>query len=95
MGAPTDICTLITRRPEVRGGRPRIAGTRVSVRGIVIQHKMDLTPREIADGFGHVTFGQVYAALAYYYGNRAEIDADLAADDALLKTLVESGPLPN
>ena len=27
MSTPTDIGTLIVRSPEIRGGRPRIAGT--------------------------------------------------------------------
>ncbi len=43
-----------------------------------------------AERIGHLTVGQVYAALAYYHANREEIDADLAAEEALLMDLESS-----
>ena len=82
MGAVIDIGTLIVRTPEVRGGRPRIAGTGVTVRRIVGWYKLGLSPEEIADEFGHLSLAQVYAALAYYHANREEIEADLAGEEA-------------
>jgi hypothetical protein len=39
-------------------------------------------PEEIAAQYGHVTLAQVHAALAFYYANRQEIDADLADEAA-------------
>lgn len=78
----TDIGTLIVRSPEIRGGRPRIAGTGVTVRRIVGWHKLGLSPEEIATEIPHLTFAQVYAALAYYHANREEIEADIAAEEA-------------
>ena len=77
----TDIGTLIIRSPEIRGGRPRIAGTGVTVRRIVWWYKQGLSPEEIVDQFEHVTLAQVYAALAYYHANREEIEADLAREE--------------
>ena len=77
-----DIGTLITRTPDVRGGRPRIAGTGVTVQRIVGWYKLGLSPEEIAEEFGHLTLAQVYAALAYYHSNRDEIESALAADEA-------------
>jgi uncharacterized protein (DUF433 family) len=71
---------LISRSPEIRGGRPRIAGTAVSVRRIAQWHNMGLPPEEIARKFGHLSLAQIHAALAYYYTNKAEIDADLEAE---------------
>ena len=41
-----------------------------------------LLPEEIAAKYGFLQLHQVHAALAYYYANRAEIDADLARNDA-------------
>ena len=87
MSTPIDIGTLIVRSPEIRGGRPRIAGTGVTVRRIVASHGLGMTVEEIADSIGHISVGQVYAALAYYHANREEIDADLAAEDAFLTEL--------
>ena len=76
----TDIGTLVTRTPDVRGGRPRIAGTGVTVHRIVGWYKLGLTPEEIADELGHLSLAQVYAALAYYHANRDEIEAAIATE---------------
>jgi uncharacterized protein (DUF433 family) len=80
--AIADIGTLITRSPDVRGGRPRIAGTGVTVRRIVGWYKLGLSTEEIAERIGHLSLAQVYAALAYYHANRDEIEQDLAEEDA-------------
>jgi uncharacterized protein (DUF433 family) len=82
MSLATDIGTLITQSPEKCGGRPRIAGTGVSVRRIVGWYKLGLNPEEIADQYGHLSLAQVYAALAYYHANRDAIEADLAQEEA-------------
>jgi len=82
MSAITDIGTLIVHSPEVRGGRPRIAGTGVTVRRVVGWYKLGLSPEEITDRIGHLTLAQVYAALAYYHANCDEIEADLATEEA-------------
>jgi uncharacterized protein (DUF433 family) len=77
-----DIGSLIVRTPDIRGGRPRIAGTGVSVRRIAVLSNLGQMPEEIAASFGHLSLAQVHAALAYYYANRDEIDADLANEEA-------------
>ena len=77
-----DIGTLITRTPDVRGGRPRIVGTGVTVQRIVGWYKLGLSPEEIAEEFGHLTLAQVHAALAYYHANRDEIESAIMADEA-------------
>ncbi len=81
MSTVTDIGTLIVRSPEVRGGRPRIAGTGVTVRRIVGWYQLGLTPEEIVDRIGHLSLAQVHAALAYYHANRDEIEADMSAEE--------------
>ena len=81
MAAVVDIGTMIVRTPEIRAGRPRIAGTGVTVRRIAVWRRQGLTPEQIADEVGHLSLAQVYAALAYYHANREEIDADLAAEE--------------
>ncbi len=74
-----DVGTLIIRTPEIRGGRPRIAGTGITVQRIVGWYKLGLSPEEIADRIGHLSLAQVHVALAYYHANREEINADTAA----------------
>jgi uncharacterized protein (DUF433 family) len=82
MSTLTDIGTLIAQTPEICGGRPRIAGTGVSVRRIAGWYKLGLTPEEIATEIPHLTLAQVHAALAYYHANRDEMDAAMAAEEA-------------
>jgi uncharacterized protein (DUF433 family) len=87
MATLTDIGTLITRSDAIRGGRPRIAGTGVTVRRIVGWYKLGLTPEQIADRTGHLTLAQVHAALAYYHANSEEIEADIAGEEAQIAQL--------
>ncbi|MCI0627118.1 MAG: DUF433 domain-containing protein [Acidobacteria bacterium] len=84
-----EIGSLITQTPGICGGRPRIAGTGVSVRRVVIWYKLGFTPEEIADRIGHLSLAQVHAALAYYHANRERIEADLAAEEAEADQLEE------
>lgn len=84
----TDIGSLITVSSGIRGGRPCIAGTGVSVCRIAAWYKMGRSAEEIADQYGHLSLAQVYAALAYYHANREEIEAQLAEDEAEYDRLV-------
>jgi len=77
-----EIGTLIVRSRDIRGGRPHIAGTGVTVQRIVGWYKLGLGPEEIVDEFGHLTLAHVHAALAYYHANRAEIESAIASDEA-------------
>jgi uncharacterized protein (DUF433 family) len=66
MATVTDIGSLIVRSDDIRGGRPRVAGTGVTVRRIVGWYKQGLTPEEIITELPHLSLAQVYAALTYY-----------------------------
>ncbi len=81
MESATDIGTLIVRDQKIRGGRPRLAGTGVTVRRIVGWYRLGLSPEEIGDRIGHLSLAQVHAALAYYHANRQEIEADMQAEE--------------
>jgi uncharacterized protein (DUF433 family) len=87
MPTVVDIGTLIERSPEIRKGRPCIAGTGVTVRRIAGWHNLGLSPEEIAAKIDHLTLAQIHAALAYYHANRDEIDSDIAAEDAMIEEL--------
>jgi uncharacterized protein (DUF433 family) len=87
MAATVEIGSLITRTPGIVGGRPRIAGTRISVRQIVILYQQGLTPEEITLDYPHLTLAQVYAALAYYHANREAMDVEIAAEEAVATRL--------
>jgi uncharacterized protein (DUF433 family) len=67
----------ITKTPGVCGGKACIAGHRIRVMDVVVWHEMrGMSPEEIVHNFPAITLADVYAALAYYFDNRAEIEAD-------------------
>ena len=76
----TQIETLLISSPDTCGGRLRIEGTRVTVNQVVVWYKRGYTAEDIAAEYPQVSLAQVYAALAYYHANSAEIEADLIAE---------------
>ncbi len=69
------------------GGRLRIDGTRITVHRIATLYRQGQGPEDIAQTYPHLSLGQVYVALAYYHANRGQLEAELAADDALYDEL--------
>lgn len=82
MSATVDIGSMITSSPEIRGGRPRVAGTGMTVMRIAGWYQLGYSAEQIKEQIEHLSLAQVYAALAYYHANREEIDSDLDAEDA-------------
>ncbi len=76
-----EIGDLITRDPSLRGGRPIIARTGVSVRTITIESNRGLSADEIAADRPPFSLAQIYAALAFYHANKQEIDSNIAAEE--------------
>jgi uncharacterized protein (DUF433 family) len=78
--------------PGVRGGKPRLAGTRITVADIAIWHlKLDHSPEQIAADYD-LTLSSVYAALAYYYDNQNQIDQQIADDAAFAEAFRRQNP---
>ena len=62
----------------IRGGKPRIAGHRITVSDVAIWHeRMGMSPDEIVSEYPTITLSDVHAALAYYYDHREEIDREI------------------
>ena len=73
--------------PGISGGKPRIAGHRITVENIVIWHeRMGKTADEIASDYD-MTMADVYAALAYYFDHREEIDQSLEESGEFVNAL--------
>lgn len=73
----------IVSTPDTCGGKPRIAGSRIRVKDVVIWHvHQGMTPAEIVSNWPHLTLASVYAALAYYHDHREEMNAEIVADQA-------------
>lgn len=82
----------IEMTPGVAGGKPRIAGHRITVQNIVIWHeRMGQGADEIAAEYG-LTLADVYAALAYYFDHRAEIDRSIEDGTAFVEALRRRSP---
>ncbi|MGD9857268.1 MAG: DUF433 domain-containing protein [Planctomycetaceae bacterium] len=75
-----DIGRLIVETPGICGGRPRIEGSRISVRHVVGLLRGGQSPEEIAAEYPQLDLARIYAAIAYYHANRARLDADFATD---------------
>ena len=73
--------------PDVVGGKPHIAGRRITVQNIAIWHEyMGLSADEIADEHD-LSLADVYAALAYYFDHREDVERQIAEDEAFVETL--------
>jgi uncharacterized protein (DUF433 family) len=79
----------IVSDPHIRGGQPIIAGTNLRVSDLVASHiYRGLAPEALAVNF-NLVLGQVYAALAFYYQHKAEIDEQMRADAAQAERLLQ------
>ena len=77
----------IEMTPDTAGGRPRIRGRRITVQAIAIWHeRLGTSADEIAAEYD-LTLADVYAALAYYFDHREEIDARMTEDRAFAEGL--------
>lgn len=77
----------IIQRPDLQEGRPVLAEMGVAVRRVAQWRALGFSPQAIANLMGHITLAHIDAALTFYETHRAEIDADLAQDEAARTTL--------
>lgn len=78
--------------PGIAGGKLRIAGHRITVQDIVIWHeRLGMSADEIATKC-ELSLGDVYAALAYYFDHRGEIEESIRADEAFVAELRKGTP---
>jgi len=74
----------IVSDPAVCGGSPRIKGTRIAVRTVTVYMlHHGVSPEDLLGYYPHLSLASIYDALSYYYDNREEIDAEIAANQAL------------
>lgn len=83
----------IEATPGVRGGKPRIAGTGITVHNIVTDHyRCGWSVEEIVRQFPHLTPAGVHAALAYYHDHKAEIDRQIEEDNRFVEEMRRNAP---
>lgn len=78
--------------PGVRGGKPHIVDTRITVDDIAIMHlRMGQSLEEISGKYD-LPPAAVHAALAYYYDHRDAIDRQIADDEAFAEAFRKDNP---
>lgn len=78
--------------PEYCAGKPRIAGTRMPVATIArLYLEMGETLDAIASEY-NLAKAAVYAAMAYYYDHKEEIDRQTAASKAWVEEMEKNTP---
>lgn len=75
-----------------RGGKPRISGTRITVADIVLMHRRLGRALEEIAGTYDLPLAAVYAAMAYYYDHKDEIDRSLDEEEALAEAFKKNNP---
>lgn len=73
--------THIVQRADILGGEPIIAGTRVSVRTVVLMHRLYKDVVGVQRALPHLSQADIEEALRYYKSNRAEIERYIAQND--------------
>lgn len=82
----------IVQTPGTCSGEPRIDGTRIKVRHIAVWHEfMNMSADQIADEYG-LELSDIYAALAFFHSNRAEIMQVMNAEKTLVEALKKRFP---
>ena len=82
----------IEATPDVCGGKPRVAGRRITVQQIAVWHeRMGKCVDEIATEY-ELELADVHAALAYYFDHRVEIDAELEDTEQWIAALKSATP---
>jgi uncharacterized protein (DUF433 family) len=74
--------------PDVQRGRPRINGTGITVHHLAEDHRNGKTVEWMVESFD-LTPSQVYAALAYYYDHKEQIDQELQEDEERTQQFIE------
>lgn len=85
----------IVSKPNVCGGKPCLAGTRIRVQDIYVWHELQgLSADEIVSRFAHLTMGDVYAALTYYWDHRDDIQRQMQEESDFVEQMKQKHPSP-
>lgn len=72
-----------------------VAGTRIKVRhGAKERQAHRASVEQIQEAYPHLSLGQIYAALAYYYDHQEQVDAEIAEAARYAEELRAQNPNP-
>lgn len=82
----------IERDAALRSGKPRIAGTRITVADVVVMHRYLRQSLEEIAGKYDLPLAAVYAAMVYYYDHQADIDCSIRESESFADGLRSQYP---
>lgn len=85
--APRTLDRHIVATPGTCGGRPRIAGRRITVEDIAVWHvHMGMSEEEIAAEYD-LDLADIHAALTYYFDHRDDIECRMREEEAFVESI--------
>jgi uncharacterized protein (DUF433 family) len=92
----TEVATRYEHVVLDENNTPMIAGTRMKVIELVLDSRAyGWSPEELQNQHPHLTMGQIYSALAYYWDHQEEVDQDIELRLQLVDQLQRShNPTP-
>ena len=73
--------------PDIVGGKPRIAGHRITVQDIAVWHeRMGKTADEISAEYD-LSLAEIYAALSYYFDHQNEINESIREREGFVQEM--------
>lgn len=82
----------IVQTPDICGGKPRITGHRITVQNIAVWHdRLRWSADEISSEYD-LELADIYAALAYHFAHREEVDQSIQEGRAFTKELQRKTP---
>lgn len=91
MAATIQAINHIIIDPDIRRGRPIIAGTTICVSNIAAMNVFhEMSPDEIAMAY-RLPLAKVHAALSYYFDHKSEIDREMREEAAFSDKMKEEG----
>lgn len=91
------IAQHIELTPGVCGGKPRVTGTRIRVEDIYVWFELQRkSAEEIVADHPQLSMADIFAAMAYYWDHRDEIQRQMKSSEKLvtdLKARQGTGPL--
>ncbi|MBA3870655.1 MAG: DUF433 domain-containing protein [Chloroflexota bacterium] len=82
----------ITKTPDVRGGKPCIAGRGIKVQNVYVWHEhLGMSADEIASAYS-LSLVQVHAALTYAFEHLDEIRTDILEGERIAEAIQKQNP---
>ena len=78
--AVTELGSLLVSRPGYRQGWPCLRGTGIPVHAVAAAYMNGLTAERLCEENPHLDPSLFYAALAYYFANREQVEQELESE---------------